>query len=147
MEVVGVDGTRGGWIAARLIDGKFVAARFFPEFGELLQAFPQAPAIAVDIPIGLPTTGRRRADQEAKRVLESLRNSVFFVPPRSVLEAPTFQEAYRIARSLASSVSQQIYGLRYKIFEVDRFASDRRIVEVHPEVSFWALNESNALKY
>ena len=93
-----MDGTRGGWIAVRLTDGRFVEARFFPEFGGLLQVFPKAAAIAVDIPIGLPARGRRRADHEAKRVLESLRNSVFFVPPRPALEGPTFEEAARIAK-------------------------------------------------
>ena len=147
MEVVGADGTKGGWIAVRLTNGRFEEARFFPEFDALLRAFPMATAITVDIPIGLPVRGRRRADLEAKRVLESLRNSVFFVPPRPALEAPTFEEAVRIARSLGSSMSQQIYSLRHKIFEVDGLASDRRIVEVHPEVSFWALNKSSALKH
>ena len=104
---------RGGWIAVRLTDGRYEEARFFPEFDALLRAFPTATAITVDIPIGLPVRGRRRADLEAKRVLESLRNSVFFVPPRPALEAPTFEEAVRIARGLDSSISQQIYGLRH----------------------------------
>ena len=147
VEVVGADGTKGGWIAVRLTDGRYEEARFFPEFDALLRAFSTATAITVDIPIGLPVRGRRQADLEAKSVLESLRNSVFFVPPRPALEAPTFEEAVRIARSLGSSMSLQIYGLRHKIFEVDGLASDRRIVEVHPEVSFWALNKSSALKH
>ncbi len=147
VEVIGVDGTRRGWIVVCLADGRFAEARLFPDFRGVLQAFPKAAVIAVDIPIGLPARGRRRADQEAKDALKSRRNSVFFVPPQPALEAPTFEEAVRIARSVDSSISQQIYSLRHKIFEVDRLASGRRIVEVHPEVSFWALNEGNALKH
>ncbi len=147
MEVVGVDGTRGGWVAVRLTDGKFVGARFFQMIRDLTQAFPQTACTAVDIPIGLPSEGRRRADEEARRVLGSRRNSVFFVPPRSVLDAPTFPEAARIARSLGSFVSQQSYALRHKVLEVDLLASDRRIVEVHPEVSFWAMNKHRPLDH
>jgi len=147
VEVVGADGTKGGWIAVRLMDGRFEEARFFSYFRDVLETFPKAAVFAVDIPIGLPPRGRRLADQKAKDVLKSRRNSVFFVPPRPALEAPTFKESVRIARGLDSSISQQMYGLRHKIFEVDHLASDRRIVEVHPEVSFWALNERRALKH
>lgn len=109
---VGVDGTRGGWIAVRLAEGRFAEADFFPDFADVLKAFPEASVIAVDIPIGLPPRGRRQADQKAKDALKARRNSVFFVPPRPALEAPTFQEAIRIARSLGGSISQQIYALR-----------------------------------
>jgi predicted RNase H-like nuclease len=112
MDVVGVDGTRGGWVAVRLTDGKFAGGRLFSAFCVLMRDFPEAAVLAVDIPIGLPPRGRRRADEEARRVLEFRRNSVFFVPPRSVLESPTFQQAILMARSLDSSVSQQIYALR-----------------------------------
>jgi len=141
MEVVGVDGTRDGWVAVSLTDGRFAQARLFPNFHEALKAFPQAAVIAIDIPIGLPARGHRSADAEARRVLGPRRNSIFFVPPSPALEAPTFEEAVKIARHLDSAVSQQSYALRHKIFEVDRLASDRRIVEVHPEVSFWALHQ------
>ncbi len=145
VQVAGVDGTRRGWVAVRLAGGRFAGARFFPDFRGVLQAFPGAAIIAVDIPIGLPARGRRRGDGEARRVLGPRRNSVFFVPPRPALEAATHDEAVRVARDMDSFVSLQVYALREKIFEVDRLASDRRIVEVHPEVSFWALNRCTPL--
>lgn len=147
MDVVGIDGTRGGWVAVCLAGGEFAEARVHSEFTVLIQAFPRAAVITVDIPIGLPLSGRRSADQEARRVLGARINSVFFVPPRSVLEAPTFAEAVRIARSLDSSVSQQSYALGPRILEVARLTSDRRIVEVHPEVSFWAMNNHRSLAH
>lgn len=147
MEVVGVDGTRGGWLAIYLSAGRFAGVHLSPEFRPLVQAFPQDSVIAVRIPIGLPTRGRRLADLAARRVLSSRRNSVFLVPPRHVLEAPKFQGAVEIARGLESSASQQIYALRHKILEVNDLASDSRIVGVHPEVSFWALNEYRPLNY
>ena len=141
MNVAGVDGTRTGWVAVSLTDGKFADARLFPSFEEVLETLSGVDMIAADIPIGLPITGQRRADQEARRILGPRRNSVFFVPPARVLEAQTFKDAVIVARGLGSFVSQQIYGLRHKILEVDgTIASHAEVREVHPEVSFWALN-------
>lgn len=142
-EVLGVDGTRRGWVVVRLIEGGFAGARSFKQFGALLEAHPHASVVAVDIPIGLPDTGRRSADLMAREVLKFRQRSVFFVPPRAVLAAPTYEQAKHIVPGL----STQTYALRKKIFEVERFASDRRIVEVHPEVSFWALNGSKPLDF
>jgi predicted RNase H-like nuclease len=67
---------------------------------------------------------------------------VFLTPARPVLEANTFQEANRVAVELtAKGVSMQAYGIRARILEAEPFArGDPRIVEVHPEVSFTALN-------
>ncbi|MBM3471322.1 MAG: DUF429 domain-containing protein [Armatimonadetes bacterium] len=108
-------------MAVRLAGDRYAEARFFSGFQGVLWGFPTAAVIAVDIPIGLLPRGRRRADEEARRILGPRRNSVFFVPPRPALEAPTF--------------------------EVDRLASDRRIVGVHPEVSFCALNQGTPLPH
>jgi len=45
---------------------------------------------------------------------------VFTTPPCPVLEAPTYAEANRISKKLSKrGISQQSYGLRKKILEVD----------------------------
>ena len=147
MDVVGVGGARGGWVAIRLADSKLAEARFFKKFRDLVQAYSQATVIAVDVPIGLPDRNRRAADERPREVLGDRRSSVFFAPPRAVLEAKEFSEAVQMARHLASAVSKQSYALGPKIFEVGRFASDPRIVEIHPEVSFWAMNGRRPLPY
>jgi len=147
MDVVGVDGARGGWVAVRLTDGRFAEALFFEKFSNLAQAYSQAIVIAVDIPIGLPDRGRRKADEQARCILGDRRSSVFFTPPRRALEAGDFDEAVEIARELGGTISQQSYALRPKIFEVESFALDPRIVEIHPEVSFWAMNELHPVPY
>jgi len=147
MDVVGVDGSRGGWVAVRLADGGFAEARFFDKFSDLAQAYSQATVIAVDIPIGLPDRNRRAADERAREVLGGRRNSVFFTPPRRSLEARDFDEAVKVARSLGATISQQSYALRRRIFEVEPFVRDPRVVEVHPEVSFWAMNGRRPLPY
>ena len=69
-----------------------------------------------------------------------IRSSVFFVPPREVLAAPSYTEASALCRRLElPGVSQQAYALAPKILEVEQFAMDPRVREIHPEVSFAAL--------
>jgi predicted RNase H-like nuclease len=137
---VGVDGYPRGWVAISLIEGRFHRAGLFASFSEVIAAFPDA-VIAVDIPIGLPHREPRQADLDARRFVGARRNSVFLVPPREVLEAPTFEAAQTRSRDCwGRGISRQAYALRDKIFEVDRLVRPGdQIVEVHPEVSFRAL--------
>lgn len=139
MAVLGVDGCPGGWVGA-LLDGGAVSWHA-GSFAELL-ALP-ADVVAVDVPIGLPSgAGRRRADLEAKQSLGAQRSSVFFVPPRAVLDAPTQAEATLLSRAAGSvGVSIQTFHILGKVAEVDALlradaGARTRVVEVHPEVSF-----------
>jgi predicted RNase H-like nuclease len=138
-EVVGVDACRGGWIAVTVRRSGFAACAFFSRFEELVGACGAATVIGVDIPIGLAPTGTRAADLAAKEFLGKGSSSVFLVPPRPVLTAPTYLEARTRARELGEpGVSAQAYALRSKILEVEA-VGDARTYEVHPEVSFRAL--------
>jgi predicted RNase H-like nuclease len=136
--VLGVDGCPGGWVAARVEDGRvsWHAGSF-----EALLELP-ADVVAVDIPIGLPGGPRRRAaDVEARAALGPQRSSVFFVPPRVVLEAGDQPQATLLSRAAGSvGVSVQTFHILAKVAEVDALLqADRRLVgrvlEVHPEVS------------
>lgn len=141
--VVGVDGAPDGWVAVRLSGRELIGAASYRDFGALLLAEAQARVVAIDMPIGLPTaaTGPRAADQAARAFIGPRRSSVFVVPPREALEAPTYQEAVRRCRLAGiSALSQQAYALRHKIFEVAKYTVDSRVFEVHPEVSFAAMN-------
>lgn len=137
--VAGVDGYRGGWVAVELREDGTAAVRTAREFRELLVL--DVRVLAVDIPIGLPETGRRPADVQARRFVGPRASSVFPTPPRAVLEAETFAEACELARGLTGkAISQQSFALRRRILEVDALAAqDQRILEVHPEVSFAVL--------
>jgi predicted RNase H-like nuclease len=137
VRVVGVDGYPKGWVAVSLVDGWFESARLFPEFKDVLAAYPDAAAIGVDIPIGQPALGEvRRADREAKRFVGPRHSSVFLTPPRAALEAKTHQEALAHA-----GLSRQAFALARKILEVDEAVARAgdRVHEVHPEVSFAAM--------
>lgn len=136
--VVGVDAYRGGWVTVSLRGRSVQHCGVYSRFEALLDDHAEVDVVSVDIPVGLPLSGAREADVLARGFIGPRRSSVFPTPPRSVLEAATYQDALAIARDLGvAGISKQSFGLAPKIFEVDEIASrDNRIVEVHPEVSF-----------
>jgi predicted RNase H-like nuclease len=140
--VLGVDAADGEWFSVLLADGHFAGAAFQPSVSAILALFPDVDVIAIDIPIGLPVGQSRPADAAARAFVGPGRAaSVFPTPPAEVLAAETYAVAVDIARRpLGRGISQQAYALRRRIFEVARLAaSDKRVVEVHPEVSFRAM--------
>lgn len=136
MQVVGVDGWRRGWVGITLVDGRFADAWIARDAGEVIARAGDARVIGIDIPIGLPESGSRSCDQQAKRLLGRRASSVFLAPPRSVLEPGSYAEANALCKArFGFGISRQSYGLRSKILEVDSL-SDPRLHEVHPELSF-----------
>ena len=104
-----------------------------------------AAAVAVDIPLALPLDGTRRAcDVAARQRLGAQRSSVFFAPPRAVLDARSHPEASALSRAAGSvGVSVQAWNIVPKIREA--VALDG-LLEAHPEVSFRALGTVTAGK-
>lgn len=148
MAVLGIDGCPGGWVGAHVDDGELTWHT--GTFVELLAL--DAQVVAVDIPIGLPTgAARRAADVQARALLGRQRSSVFFAPPRVVLEAGDQPDATRLSRAAGSTgVSIQMFHVLGKVAEVDdALRSDpavaARVVEVHPEVSFRRLARTDVL--
>jgi predicted RNase H-like nuclease len=101
--------------------------------------------VGIDIPIGLPDASVREADRSAQRRLGPRRSSVFVTPVRAAVMADTYLEADQRQRdAVGQGLSRQSYALRAKILEVDAYlgSSQTRVVEVHPELSFAALDGS-----
>jgi predicted RNase H-like nuclease len=100
-------------------------------------------AVGIDIPIGLPASGSRSCDIEARRLIGGRRNSVFPAPARAVLGAATFEDASIRSRSVTGKgISRQTFGILGKIEDVDLLMTpdrQRHVVEVHPEVCFTLL--------
>lgn len=112
MSVAGVGAYRGGWVGVELDEAGFRRAFQASDFEAVLKDCVDAEVIGVDIPIGFPSSGRRRADREAAAFVGSRRSSVFPIPPRPALEAPTFAEAVALAREFTDiGISQQAYTL------------------------------------
>jgi predicted RNase H-like nuclease len=140
--LVGVDGCRGGWLvvvhAASRLD-----TRVFADWPALITGVPTGALVGVDIPIGLPATGSRRCDLEARQRLKPPRgSSVFPAPVRECLREGTYSELSDSHRRIdGRGLTRQAYFLLPKIRQVDQYvmadpSRQRRIHEVHPEVSF-----------
>lgn len=147
MVFVGVDACRKGWVAVVYEPGRSPRGLVAASLADLAGELPEAEGFGVDIPLGLPSGGRRRADEEARRLLGPRANSVFFTPPRSALLAPSHREATELSRAATGyGVSQQAYALRRKVLEAERWVSSAPVPvwEVHPEVSFTVMMEHPA---
>lgn len=148
-KVFGVDAAAGEWLGILLVEGVYANAELQPTLADLLHLHPDATVVAVDIPIGLPRGRLRPADTEARRFVGGDRApTVFSTPPSEVLAVETYAAAMAVSQSLlGKGVSVQTFGLRGRILEAAGVAaSDPRVVEVHPEVSFRAL-KGEPLRY
>ena len=143
-QCVGIDGCKAGWLAVSRSDGSLRHSAH-ADISNLVLQFPNASRICIDIPIGLPWREFpiRPCDDLAREKLGSPRQrSIFPVPCRQALRASTLAEAQRLNQAeLGRSVNAQTWGIAPKIREVDQFlqAKRSRLLEVHPEICFWAL--------
>jgi predicted RNase H-like nuclease len=138
--VLGVDGCRGSWVAARVL-GDPRSARLLGWSHGRFAALPDAAdeVVAVDIPVGLVESGRRACDLAGRAALGAAASRLFLIPPPVALRAPDLGAANAVLRERGEpGVSAQTFALRHAIAEVQAFAADPRVVEVHPELSFAA---------
>lgn len=140
--MLGIDGSRAGWVAVVVLERGFAGADGASSIGELVAHHDDAAVVAIDMPIGLPSTGVRLCDKQARALVGKLHSSVFSAPPQAVLDATSYAEAAAVSLKLSGSgLSRQAYALRARILEVAALAEvDRRVIEVHPEVSFRAMS-------
>lgn len=143
---VGVDGAKTGWIAVWW-ENDTLQHGFYDSPRVLVEAHRDARVIAVDIPIGLPERGRRRADTEARQFVGGRRAcSIFSSPIRPILNATSQADASRRHREIdGRGFGAQAFAILSKIRDWDELlqadARVRAVVrEIHPEVSFSALN-------
>src|ERR1039458_5068195 len=152
--VLGVDACRTGWIGIAISGGDQPPGDLPPgdawpyvaptirQLAEVAAADGPLLVIAIDIPIGLADTGRRRADQLARPALGRRWPSLFITPVREAVEAGDFPAALTANRRLAGEgISRQAFALRAKILDVDEWPRGIspppvRLVEAHPELSF-----------
>ena len=147
MRVIGVDGCRGGWVAAVVSDDGRITWTWSTDIRDVLGQ--PADAIAIDIPIGLPESGRRACDVAARARLGRRGVSVFAAPVRPVLSATSYAEARAtLAARGGPSMSAQAFGIVAAVRQVDAALTSRdedRVVEAHPEVAFVTMAGGTAL--
>ena len=163
--VAGVDGCRGGWVAALMRVGHPESIRIdrFDTIAMIADAPEKPRLIGVDIPIGLPERiegAGRTPEQQIRPKLGRQAVAVFSMPGRAaVYAAPEYgssreeiARAHALVKARAKALSDPpkgvtIFGFHIlpKVREVDALLRRQpdlreRIFEVHPEVAFWALN-------
>src|ERR1700722_20046377 len=123
MHVVGVDACRGGWVAAALDGGRLTEIRVTATLAEIVDGFPDARVIGVDMPLGLLERGWREADRLAAAPLGARRSRLFMVPPRGAGAGETYPGAVAACRRLTAppaGFSRQAWGLKDKLGEAGR---------------------------
>ena len=125
-------------MGATLDDGDTVSWEWTTDVSKLLRS--DADAVAIDIPIGLPDSGTRTCDREARAMLGRRRSSVFAAPVRAVLPCATYADARGVLAALGgASMSAQAFGIVAAVRATDAVmspADEHRVVEAHPELAF-----------
>lgn len=141
----GIDGYRRGWVVVWIEGGKRRFERVPNVSAMLAQPFDRA---AIDIPIGIPDSGDRGCDFEARALLAPHHSRVFTGVRRWLfgLDYPAIKpEAQRRGEK---AISKQMFHILPKIREVDAAITpslQRRFLESHPELIFWRLNGQRPL--
>lgn len=141
VKAIGLDGCRGGWVAAFAEDGKV----YHIEVAASLQQVRPGPdtSVWIDMPIGLPGASEypRPVEALARKRLGKRRSSVFPVPCREVLSCSSYQQANMLHRQLTGvGLQKQSWFLFPEIKEAGSFAHEVSLKEAHPEVLFADLN-------
>jgi len=163
-QVAGVDGCKAGWFVAiasatRQSDRSDAPGVFelkssciASSFVEVLSKTRDCELVCVDIPIGLSNGAKpRECDVAARKFLRGQRaSSVFPAPIRPCLLAEDYKTASGICfERSGKKLNRQSFALLKKIRQVDGLmtpALQRRVREIHPEISFWALNNQEAIQ-
>jgi len=147
VRVLGVDGCRGGWLVADVTDDDQVRWEWTTDIGDVLRR--PADVVAIDIPIGLPDTGVRACDRQARQALGRRGVTVFPAPVRAVLDCTTYAEARQLLATVGGpSMSAQAFGIVAAVRQVDAQVvrdDEARVVEAHPELAFAAMSDGTPL--
>src|SRR5882724_2817689 len=121
--VLGVDACRVGWVGI-VLSGEQLSGYVATDIDELVAAAMvdgELAVVGIDMPIGLPDQGRRRADVFARQGIGPLWSSVFITPVRAALGEDDHARCSARNRELAGEgVSRQAFSLRAKLLELDR---------------------------
>ncbi|MDJ0880805.1 MAG: DUF429 domain-containing protein [Gammaproteobacteria bacterium] len=154
MKYIGIDGCKAGWFYIGLDDAEYQIG-IFPCILELSPFLPSAKRVLVDIPIGLNRDDQheRQCDVLARNCLKPYRHaSVFPAPSRCALEYRDYQQANEANRACTGrGLSRQTFNIMSKIREVDDFLQKEpqrnKVMECHPELGFWAINNKQAMRH
>ncbi|MCU1588487.1 MAG: hypothetical protein JWN31_1980 [Frankiales bacterium] len=150
--IAGVEPCPGGWLVlgARLqgITAFPTAPEVFASFAELLDYRPAFDVLAVHCHLSFPTkeTARgRTCDREARKLLGWPRAGTITSPPsRTLLIHGDLDQR---ARKGLSPISAQMLRRYAEVGAEMQPYRQRQVFEVHPELSFFQLNDDKPMRY
>ncbi len=148
---IGVDGCKGGWIAAILDHGKLILKKY-TWLQDIISMYPEFDEFLIDMVIGLQSsTEHIRPDSYARSLIKERTSTIFPAPCRQAVYASSVSEAYQEnERVLGKKFTPLTVGILPKMREVDVFLQKHSefknvIKESHPEVCFAKLNGKTVL--
>ena len=148
--IIGIDGCKSGWFSIWENQDKSIHSSVFSNLNELKNFFKNESQliVGIDMPVVLSEVIPRQADQLARKLLSKKASSVFTAPTPEMLNQPNYEKASLVSKRLfGKSMSLQSWYLFPKIKDVQTMIhhEDMQIYEIHPELSFRAMNNEQVI--
>ncbi len=108
--------------------------------------------VGIDMPLELSPTGKRPAEVEARFLLKKRSCTIFSPPTINALRCESYIHACEINfKECGNRISKQSWNLFPKIKEAQKFFKNKLITkpsiyEIHPELSFMAMNNMKVIE-
>ena len=148
--IIGIDGCKSGWFSVWENQDKSIHSSVFSNLNELKNFFKNESQliVGIDMPVVLSEVIPRQADQLARKLLSKKASSVFTAPTPEMLDQPNYEKASLVSKKhFGKSMSLQSWYLFPKIKDVQTMIhhEDMQIYEIHPELSFRAMNNEQVI--
>ena len=150
--VIGIDGCKAGWIIAKTLENESISFQIIKNLNDVYLEGINVSHIGIDIPLQLSHTGKRFAEIEARSLLKNRACTIFTPPTLNALRAKNYMDACEVNfNECGKRISKQSWNLFPKIKEAQEFLENKsinklRIFEVHPELSFMAMNNMSLVQ-
>lgn len=148
---VGIDGCKGGWIAA-VLDERGLRVEKYPTLDQLVLKHADFSECLIDMVVGLPESDKEvRPDTYARRIIPQRASTIFPAPCRQAVYAAAVAEKYELNEQiLGKKFTPLTLGIMPKMREVDEFLDNNPeykniLKESHPEVCFARLSGATVL--
>ena len=148
--IFGIDGCKSGWLVAQQQGNKNINFWLIESLDFINDITKKSAVIGIDIPLELHKKGTRMAEKEARAFLGSRASTIFSPPAINTLNAKNYLDACRINyNEEGKKISKQTWYILSKIKEarriyLDKF-SNKKLFEIHPELSFMAMNNMQVI--
>ena len=150
--VIGIDGCKAGWIIAKTLENESISFQIIKNLNDVYLEGINVSHIGIDIPLQLSHTGKRFAEIEARSLLKNRACTIFTPPTLNALRAKNYMDACEVNfNECGKRISKQSWNLFPKIKEAQEFLDNKsinklRVFEVHPELSFMAMNDMSLVQ-